>query len=342
VIESTFVSTSAPPPSSPQGGVLRALASGFDRVAARPYLILPALVLDLFLWLGPRLQLKELFDLLAATLRTPAGTSAELANQISLVQESLITLGERFNLFSTLATFPIGLPSLMASTLPAESPLGEPAVVAMTDPAAIAGIWLSLTILGLGVAALYHGAVSSAAAPDAPSTAGWIVWLRVLVMAGLAYLALAGVGFTSLLAASIVSLIVPFLGPGVAFLGFTLLFWVAVYLAFTPHGLVRYGLGLVRAMRESVELVRRNLMATVGLLALLLAISWIGGYVWELPPSESWLTSLAIVGHAFVSAMLLAASYIFYVGRREAMLAVIQPTTSADKVSADRRNASGT
>lgn len=320
---------------------MRVLASGFDRVAARPYLILPALVLDLFLWLGPRLQLQDLFDMLAATLRTPVGASADLANQISLVQESLVAVGHRFNLFSGLATFPIGLPSLIASTMPAMSPLGEPTVIAVTDPAAIAGIWLSLTVLGLGVAALYHGAVSAAAAPDAPSPVGWIVWLRVLGMAGLAYLALVVVGFASLVGASIVSLIIPFLGPGVAFLGFTILFWVAVYLSFTPHGLVRNGLGLVRAMRESVELVRKNLLSTVGLLTLLLLISWIGGYVWELPPSDSWFTSLAIVGHAFVSATLLAASYIFYVGRRETMLAVAQPT-STDKVPVDRRNARGT
>lgn len=341
MIESVFVTTAAPPPNASQGGVLRALVSGFDRVSARPYLILPALVLDFFLWLGPRLHLKGIFDVLAATLQTPAGASPELADQVAMVQESLLTMGERFNLLSTLATFPIGLPSLMASTMPAGSPLGEPAQIAVTAPGAIAGIWLGLTILGLGVAALYHGAVSAAAAPDAPPTAGVVVWVRVLGMAGLAYLALALVGFASLAAASVVALVIPILGPGVAFLGFTVLFWVAVYLAFTPHGLIRNGLGLARAMRESVELVRRNLLSTVGLLTLLLLISWIGGYIWELPTADSWFTSLAILGHAFVSAMLLAASYIFYVGRREAMLAAAQPALSAEKGSADRRDPSG-
>jgi len=35
-------------------GILASLAAGFDRIAARPALILPPLLLDLFLWLGPR------------------------------------------------------------------------------------------------------------------------------------------------------------------------------------------------------------------------------------------------------------------------------------------------
>lgn len=321
-------------------GVLRSLATGFDRVAARPYLILPPLALDLFLWLGPRLHLGRAFETMAATLAAPAGGPSELADQVSVLQEALRTLGTQFNLFSALSSFPIGVPSLMASTMPAKTPLGQPRFWSITDPGAILGIWVGLTILGLGLAAGYHRAVSGATAPQ-PASDGLAVWLRVLAMAGIAYLILAVVGFASVLAGSMVSLVVPFLGPGIVFLGFTLLFWAAVYLAFTPHGLVRSGLGLARAMRESVELVRRNLFPTVVFLTTLVLISWIAGYVWELPSADSWFASLAVLGHAFVSAMLLAASYIYYAGRRATLLATAPPETPADNSTTDRRDARG-
>jgi hypothetical protein len=49
-------------------------------------------------------------------------------------------------------------------------------------------------------------------------------------------------------------------------------------------------------------------------------LSWLTGLVWQLPPADSWFGALAILGHAFVSAMLLIASYVFYVGRREGLL----------------------
>jgi hypothetical protein len=125
---------------------------------------------------------------------------------------------------------------------------------------------------------------------------------------------------------------------GVAFLGFTLLFWLAVYLAFTPHGLVRYGLGLFRAMRESVDIVRTNFFSTVTFLTAAVLLSWLTGYVWDLPASDSWFEILAIVGHAFVSAMLLVASYIFYIGRREALLAKSRQAPAAVESTSNGRD----
>ena len=49
-------------------GVLAALARGFDRIAAHPILILPPLVLDGVLWLGPHLGVERIFRLAAAEL----------------------------------------------------------------------------------------------------------------------------------------------------------------------------------------------------------------------------------------------------------------------------------
>jgi hypothetical protein len=93
-------------------------------------------------------------------------------------------------------------------------------------------------------------------------------------------------------------------------------------------------------MRESVRIVRRDFFPVVGLLSALVLLSWAAALVWELPPADSWFGVLAILGHAFVSAMLLMATYVFYVGRREA-LAASQPAPAPDEPAVDRRDARG-
>ena len=322
-------------------GIVRAITTGFDRLASRPYLILPALALDLFLWFGPRLNLAGVFNAFAASLASPTAGPPELAAQVALAKEMLTEFGGRFNLFSTLSSFPIGVPSLMSATMPMTSPLGGPQVIPLSDPVAILLLWTAMTVVGLGLASLYHAAVAKAASPTSPVAGSWGLWLKVLAMAVVAYIGMGIIVLVSLMAASVVTLITPFLGTGVAFLGFTLLFWMAVYLIFTPHGLVRYRLGLVRSMRESVRIVRRDFFAVVGLLATLAIFSWATGLVWELPPAASWFSALAVLGHAFISAMLLVASYVFYVGRREALVEAQRPAPVPDESAVDRRDARG-
>jgi hypothetical protein len=48
-----------------------------------------------------------------------------------------------------------------------------------------------------------------------------------------------------------------------------------------------------------------------------LAVDRLAGLVWLLPDPGDWFAGLAVLGHAFVSAVLVAASYAFYAGRRE-------------------------
>jgi len=320
---------------------VRAITTAFDRLAARPYLILPALALDLFLWFGPHLNLAAVFSALASSMASPASGPPELATQISLAKDLLTDFGSRFNLFSALSSFPIGVPSLMAATMPKISPAGEPGMIPLSDPVTILLLWAALTAAGLGLASVYHAAVAKAASPASAVARPWGLWWKVLAMAALTYVGMGIIILVSLLAASAVTLITPFLGTGVAFLGFTLLFWLTVYLIFTPHGLVRYRLGLIPSMRESVRIVRRDFFAVVGLLATLTLLSWVTGLVWELPPAASWFSALAVLGHAFVSAMLLVASYVFYVGRREALVESGRPAPALDDSTADRREARG-
>lgn len=317
MVESVFVDSSVAPRLEPPIGVLASLLTGFDRVAARPALLLPPLALDLFLWLGPRLRIGPLTAAVAAALSVPPGADPSLVEQVSLFRQTLGEMGARVNLFASLSSLPVGVPSLMASRLPILTPLGAAPAADLAEPVVAGLLWLLITLLGLGLGSVYHLWISRQV--PGPSGAASLprTWARTVMLSVGAYLLAFAASLVTLLLVAFVAAAVPWLAMVLIFLGFSALFWTAVYLMFSPHGIVRYGLGVWQAVRESAQLVRWNLLATSVFLMLGLLLSWATNWVWRLPTEDSWFAFLAVLGHAFVSAMLLAASYAFYQGRRD-------------------------
>ena len=302
-------------------GVIDSFVQGFDRVAARPALLLPPLVLDLLLWLGPKVSISPLLDRMVAQLRMPVEGEQAIQEQVELVREYLTTLGEQFNLLTTLSSLPTGVPSLMAGVMPENAPIDFFGAMRVGEPGLVLMAWPALTVVGLGLGAFYHRWVARAAAPEASIPSGLWAWSRLLLLALVVYGGLLVGGGIALALATVATFILPLLGVGVSFVAFSLLFWLIVYLIFTPHGIVRYRFGVIRSMLESVLIVRWNFMATVGFLGAALLISWLTNMIWMLPDSGSWYGVLAIIGHAFISGMLLTSSYTFYQGRREWLVA---------------------
>ena len=287
-------------------------------MASRPALIIPPLVLDLFLWLGPHLGIARLIDALTEPAIQAGGLVEE---QASLIRQVIESAGERFNLLSALSTIPIGIPSLMAGRMPLENPLGLISRIDVDDAGRVLLIWIGLSGIGLGFGAYYQYWIAGAIAPDAELGPGWMAALRMVGFGILIFVGGLVAGITVLIAITLATLILPLLGTGVFFLGFALLFWVAVYLIFTPHGIIRYNQGVFRSMFESFLLVRWNLLATVGYLGMAFGTYWILNLVWNLPSPASWFSLLALAGHAFVATTLLAGSYAYYQGRREWLMA---------------------
>ncbi|MEX0787790.1 MAG: hypothetical protein WD040_03225 [Anaerolineales bacterium] len=316
----------ARPPAQPIG-VLASLVAGFDRVASRPAILLPPILLDLFLWFGPALRLTTLIGDAARTMMQLAAADPTLADRIRLIQTDLATLGLRYNLFAALNTVPVGIPSLMASKLPPGSPLG---ISGLEIPAAgtVVLIWLLLQGLGLALGSAYHRAAARLHTPDV-GRGGLRLWARMLGAAVLVYGGGLVATFVVTLVVSLATLVVPLLGVGVLFIGFSAVTWLVIYLAFTPHGMVRYRFGILQAMRESIALVRGNLFGAVGFLSLAFVISYLTRQLWQIPGDTSWLNLLAVFGHAVVSATLLAASYAFYQGRWEWTAQMRAATTAA-------------
>jgi hypothetical protein len=97
--------------------------------------------------------------------------------------------------------------------------------------------------------------------------------------------------------------------------GLFMVTWLSIFLTFTVHGVLMNERGLLAALWDSVRLVQWNMPATVMLLMVLLIINGGLGFVWSGPEPGSWLVLAAVVGHAFSTTGLLAATFVFYKDR---------------------------
>jgi hypothetical protein len=338
MVELKVVETSNFQPPSRPIGVFQSIMAGFDKIAAQPLLILPPILLDLFLWLGPRLTINSIVQDLLELVVAPPGSDQAMIEQINLFQSLTNDLGQRLNLFAMVSTLPAGISSLMTSRMPVLTPLGQTAEIPIQSFVIVFVILFGLLVIGQGLGAQFHIWIARQLAKGEELANHWRAGLRMIVLAILLYVAVILFGLGISFVASLFTFVSMAFGIIIAFLGFTFGFWVFVYLFFTPHGIVRYKLGVVRAMLESATLVRWNLLPVVGYLGASFVISWLTSQAWILPTEDSWFLLLAILGHAFVSATLLAGSYAFYQDRREWMYAVQKSQIISSEQGEERRS----
>jgi hypothetical protein len=108
-------------------------------------------------------------------------------------------------------------------------------------------------------------------------------------------------------------------GLGFERFGFLLFFilgglflWWMLPLFFTPHGIFMNHQVLLDAIRASVRVTRSTLPATGFLFLVVVLLSEGLKLLWKVPPENSWFALIGILGHSFVTASLIAASFFFY------------------------------
>jgi hypothetical protein len=333
MVELKVVETSNLKPPSRPIGVFQSIVAGFDKIAAQPLLILPPILLDLFLWLGPRLTINSIVQDLLELVVVPPGSDEAMIEQINLFHSITNDLGQRLNLFAMVSTLPAGISSLLTSRMPVLNPLGQSLEIPIHSFIVVFLILFSLMVIGQALGTQFHLWIAHQLAHGEELANRWKAGIRMIILAVLAYAVIIIFGLGISFIASLFTYVSLAFGIIIAFLGFTFGFWVFVYLFFTPHGIVRYKLGIVRAMLESATLVRWNLLPVVGYLGASFVISWLTSQAWILPTEDSWFLLLAILGHAFVSATLLAGSYAFYQDRREWMYSVQKSQIAASEQS---------
>ncbi|MCJ7569838.1 MAG: hypothetical protein MUO58_20200 [Anaerolineales bacterium] len=305
--------------------ILSALLTGFDRIAAKPLLIIPSLLLDLFLWFGPHLTVPSLLHAAAAGLSIPAGADPGMTEQLALFRETLKLFSERYSLLTAFSTLPggmpfnflfalltsvsVGIPSLVAGRMPLLTPLGQALQLEILDPMFVLLIWFALALVGIGAGAVFHRWVAKQVDPEADLGHLWQDWMKLILLAVGGYLLTVVIFTISMLIAAI---------DGLAYIALPVLFVAGIYAAFTPHGIIRYRLGIWTAVKQSIRVVRFNFFGSTGYLLTAFLIMWVStSQVWSLAQEDSWIFALAILGQAFIATTLIAGSYVFFQGRKD-------------------------
>jgi len=304
------------PPSTPN--FLKAIKTGFDATSNHIHLILFPIALDLLLWLGPHLRLTQLIRSIVDQLLSFQGvTDAAAQDLMKAGQEMWLLLADRFNLLSALRSYPIGIPSLMTSRLPIEIPGGSPVMWELHSVWSVLGIWVLLSLLGLILGTLYFTTVTQAA------ISGEVHWGQALrqwpqLAFRVVLLALFWVGLLGILAFPMACITSIAAVGGFAMIqcamliygGFAL--WLIFPLLLSSQGVFVNQLKVFASIKASSQLTRLTFSSTALFFLSVILLSKGLDMLWQVPPENSWLTLIGVVGHAFITTGLLAASFVYY------------------------------
>jgi len=282
-------------------GVIDTLSLGFSAITKQLWVLAIPVALDLYLWLGPRLSPLPLIQ--RASLYLP---SAGLGIQF---QELL----EGFNLFSLLASAILGVPSLMAGAT-IVSPLGQ-MVIEIDGGLRFMGWVMLLLPLGLLLGCLYLGLIAQKVRERPYHSLLhriWGYWLRVILLLLIFIGGAILLGLPLAMGLTLVSLLSESLTPILSTLLLALLIWIWFYLFFAIDAIIISDAGPLSAVWNSINVVRRNLWSSLGLIVLINVISMGLSFVWRALGANPWGAALGIVGNAYVGSGLAAASLIFY------------------------------
>ena len=291
--------------------------AGFNTIANHIQLILLPILLDIFLWFGPRLRLKTILDSLNQDIARSMIEygSEEMMSMVQLNQELMQQAIDRFNLFSALRTLPVGVFSLMADQGTLLNPLGQPLLLEVPNSLIALVLWIVFGLIGLILGALYFSEVArfckdiTARFSFRKISAQFLQTL--LLVFGLIILIIAISVPTSIMVT-----ILALISPGFAQIGlFVIMFfvmWLALPLLFSSHGIFFNDAGVLKSVLSSARLVRYTLPATGLFMIGVILASQAFNLLWTSAPETSWMVLVGIVGHAFTSTSILAASFMYY------------------------------
>ncbi|MDY7040091.1 MAG: hypothetical protein SVX38_04430 [Chloroflexota bacterium] len=302
--------------------IIDSLSVGFHTVTKRIWLILVPVVLDVYLWLGPRLSIAPVIQRLLPLFTVPPEVGADYQQMMIQNRELLEEMAQSVNLTSLLST---GVPTLMTGATPQATFLHTAPVVwegrsLWVYGAVISVLWLA----GLLVGSLYLAAVGQSVHAEEPyssdSSGGflsraWVAWTWLTLLT-----VLVGVlSITITLPLSLILGLLAMLSMNLAIIGMTMLtgiaLWVGFYMVFVIPSIVMNRIGAWRAIWNSLNVVSRNFWATLGLVALSLFINFGFSTIWQQMRTGSSLTFVAIVGNAYIGTGLTAAMFAFYCSR---------------------------
>ena len=297
----------------PPPGIISSIKVGFDIIATHISAIMLPLLLNLFLWLGPRLRMDTLFNSIKADVLLIWKSGGIPAEDIQRAMDLYEKTIPRINLFWIFHTIPIGISSLFLPQKIDQTPLGDPAIL-QVNAASLLGWIFFLILFGWIGGGMYFRSVAwlSMRNQDVPPMSvshaiGQTILLSILWVVLFFFIAVP--------VFLVLAVVLQFSAPiaNLLILFFSLLsMWVIVPLFFWPHGIFIKQQNVITAMLSSLQMMRFTL-PTSSLFVLTVFLLTFGlNFLWNIPSEDSWMMLLGIFGQSFVATALLAASFVYY------------------------------
>lgn len=321
--------------------IINSLSGGFDAITKRIWLISIPVLLDLYLWMGPRLSIYPVVKRFLSLLAVPPNASPEELLALAETKELLEQVSQSFNAFSLFIIRKLSMPSLISpnpwletlgitlniSSLitfqaPEASFLSRPLpVIEVRSASVFLGLCILLSLVGMLIGCSYLGLIAQEVRDNQVNAAYvlrrvWIWWARVALIAFLFIMGLWMLGIPLLVIVALVSLLskdlAQLIGNFVFISSIWVGIWLYIYLFFFVNALILNDIGILRAIWNSFSVVRRNFWSTIGLMLLIGLIGAGFSIIWRRLSISSWGTLLAIVGNAYIGSGLAATSLTFY------------------------------
>lgn len=302
--------------------VIDSLSAGYRFVTGKIYLLLIPVVLDLLLWIVPRISiaplLAEVADLYRDSMRLN-NLPADMATIVEQASTLLEELGRQSNLLNLLVNSSLlHVPSIVVQTAPLSSlPARE-----ISSPLLVLTLFICFSLLGLFIGAVYFGQLADRLPigagnkssdwnrfVSASSRRWWRIILFVLAVLFILFVFLIptslGITVIALLSPAFASTLVALLS-GLVFVGL-------FYLYFATAGLVMDDLTVFESVSRSIRLVRKYFWSSLGFIILINLISLgIGLLLMPLTNYGPVGILFAIVVNAYIGTGLAMALLVFY------------------------------
>ncbi len=296
----------------PPPGIIRSIKAGFDVIASHITAIAMPLLLNVFLWLGPRLRMEAMFGEIQNDVVSIWKASGVPAADIQSVLTWYEMTLPKINLFWLTRTLPIGISSLLLPHGPESTPLGVPAIW-QVNVLNFPGWILLLTFVGWVGGAIYFRSVAWVSISDNEQTiqVSGAIFQTALISFFFA-VALIALGMPLLLILFIVSQFSAVLANLFVLFVSLASVWVIVPLFFWPHGVFLNKQNVLTSIMSSIQLARFTLPTSSLFVLVVFLLAYGLNFLWSIPSEDSWMTLFGIFGHAFVTTALLASSFIYY------------------------------
>jgi len=293
--------------------VISSIKAGFDTVAAHITAMLLPLSLNLFLWLGPRLRMDQLFNSIKGDVIQIWQTGGVSAADIQRVMDGYNKTIPLINLFWLLRTIPIGISSLLFPQEVSQTPFGNPSVLQVNALTLFGWIFLLILVGWIG-GGLYFRSVAwlaTANKGDLPMSVTRAIAQTILISIFWGILAMM-IGVPIFIVLALVLQFNAFIANLLVLFVSLASMWVIVPLFFWPHGVFVKKQNVITSIISSVQMARFTLPTSSMFVLTVFLLSFGLNFLWSIPPEDSWMTIVGILGQSFVTTALLAGSFIYY------------------------------